>query len=282
MQAKYGFTPSASWLKRLRLATLRFPGGTGSFVSGNGLVITNHHVGRSAIAQVSSAQSDFIRTGFMAANPGQEIRVPGLELMMLVAQEDVTARVNGAVKPGMTEGEALKARRNALSGLRKAEEARTGLTCEPVTLYQGGEYWIYSYRKFTDVRLVAAPELQVASFGGDPDNYTYPRWNLDFSLFRVYENGKPYRPEAFLPFTQTPLKAGDLTIISGHPGTTFRQQLADERNKLDQMVQERTDRADQKGRRCGGHQQMLCFLGQGIHVFHYTAAGRHGKKTAVL
>ncbi len=224
MQAKYGFTPSAPWLKHLQLATLRFPGGTGSFVSAEGLVITNHHVGRSSIAQVSSAQADFIRNGFMAASREQEIRVPGLELMMLVAQEDVTARVNAAVKPGMNEAEALKARRNALSRFRKSEEAKSGLTCEPVTLYQGGEYWIYSYRKFTDVRLVAAPELQVASFGGDPDNYTYPRWNLDFSLFRVYENGKPYRPQAFLPFTHTPLKAGDITLISGHPGTTFRQQ----------------------------------------------------------
>jgi len=224
MQAKYGFAPDAAWLKRLQLATLRFPGGTGAFVSPEGLVITNHHVGRSAIAQVSSAQADFIKSGFTAPSREQELKVPGLELMLLVAQENVTAQVNASVKPGMAEKEALKARQNALSQLRKAEEAKSGLTCEPVTLYQGGEYWIYSYRKFTDVRLVAAPEVQVASFGGDLDNYTYPRWNLDFSLFRVYENGQPYKSEAFLPFTATPLKAGDLTIISGHPGTTFRQQ----------------------------------------------------------
>ncbi len=224
IQAKYGFAPDAPWLKRLQLATLRFPGGTGAFVSKDGLVITNHHVGRGAISQVSSAKADFIKDGFTAATRAQEIKVPGLELMMLVSTEDVTARVNAAVKAGMSEGEALKARQGALSELRKAEEAKTGLTCEPVTLYQGGEYWLYRYRKFKDVRLVAAPEVQVASFGGDPDNYTYPRWNLDYALFRVYEDGKPYRPEAFLPFTQTPLKAGDLTVISGHPGTTFRGQ----------------------------------------------------------
>ncbi len=224
MQAKYGFKPDGAWLKKLQLATLRFPGGTGAFVSPEGLVITNHHVGRSAIAQVSTTQADYIKDGFTAASRDREIQVPGLELMMLVSQENVTTQVNAAVQPAMAEKEALKARRNALSQLRKHEEARTGLTCEPVTLYQGGEYWLYRYRKFTDVRLVAAPEVQVASFGGDPDNYTYPRWNLDFSLFRIYENGQPYRPEAFLPFTATPLKAGDLTIISGHPGTTFRQQ----------------------------------------------------------
>ncbi|HQL47329.1 MAG TPA: S46 family peptidase, partial [Holophaga sp.] len=192
MKAAHGFAPDAAWLKKAQLATLRFPGGTGAFVSRDGLVITNHHVGRSAIAQVSSAQRDFIKDGFTAATRDQEIKVPGLELMMLVSSEDVTARVNGAVKPGMAEAAALKARQNALSELRKAEEGRTGLTCEPVTLYQGGEYWIYRYKKFSDVRLAAAPEVQVASFGGDADNYTYPRWDLDFALFRVYENGKPY------------------------------------------------------------------------------------------
>jgi hypothetical protein len=224
MQAKYGFAPDALWLKNLQLATLRFPGGTGAFVSPEGLVITNHHVGRGAIAQVSSAQADYIKNGFTAARRDQEIKVPGLELMMLVSQENVTVQVHAAVQPAMAEKDALKARQNALSQLRKSEEAKTGLTCEPVTLYQGGEYWLYRYRKFTDVRLVAAPEVQIASFGGDPDNYTYPRWNLDFTLFRAYENGQPYKPEALLPFTATPLKAGDLTVISGHPGTTFRQQ----------------------------------------------------------
>jgi hypothetical protein len=224
MQEKFGFAPDATWLKRLQLATVRFPGGTGAFVSADGLVITNHHIGRSSIQQVSSGTADFIKGGFAARSKKDEIRIQGLELMMLVSTADVTARVNARVQPGMDEKEALKARRSALSDLRKDDEASTGLICEPVTLYQGGEYWLYRYRKFKDVRLAAAPELQVADFGGDPDNYTYPRWSLDFSLFRVYENGKPYRPESFLPFSKTPLMAGDLTLISGHPGTTFRGQ----------------------------------------------------------
>ncbi len=224
IKAKYGVELDAAWLKRLQLATLRFPGGTGAFVSADGLVVTNHHVGRSAIAQVSTAKADLVKDGFAAASREQEIKVPGLELMMLVSMEDVTARVNGAVKPGTADKDALTARRNALGELRKMEEAKTGLTCEPVTLYQGGEYWLYRYQKFTDVRLAAAPELQVAAFGGDPDNYSYPRHNLDFSLFRVYENGKPYRPEAFLPFQPKGAAIGELTFISGHPGTTYRQQ----------------------------------------------------------
>ena len=224
MKEKHGFAPDAAWLKRMQLATVRFPGGTGAFISSEGLVITNHHIGRGWIQQVSSAKQDYIKDGFAAASRKGEIPVPGLELMLLVSTEDVTARVNAAVRPGMDEKEALKARRGALSELRRAEEAATGLVCEPVTLYQGGEYWLYRYRKFKDIRFVAAPELEVADFGGDHDNYTYPRWSLDFSLFRVYENGKPFRPEAFLPFTRTPLKAGDMTLLSGHPGTTFRGQ----------------------------------------------------------
>ncbi|MBL0313744.1 MAG: S46 family peptidase [Holophagaceae bacterium] len=224
IKAKYGVEPDAAWLKRLQLATLRFPGGTGAFVSPDGLVVTNHHVGRDAIAQVSTAKVDLVKDGFAAHSRDQEIKVPGLELMMLVSMEDVTARVNGAVKPGTADKDALTARRNALGEIRKAEEAKTGLTCEPVVLYQGGEYWLYRYQKFTDVRLAAAPELQVAAFGGDPDNYTYPRHNLDFSLFRVYENGKPYRPAAFLPFQPKGVSIGELTFISGHPGSTFRQQ----------------------------------------------------------
>ncbi|WLT30524.1 S46 family peptidase [Geothrix sp. PMB-07] len=224
IKANYGVSLEAAWLKNLQLATVRFPGGTGAFVSKDGLVVTNHHVGRGAIAQVSSAKADFVRDGFTAATRADEIKVPGLELMMLVSMENVTAQVNGAVKSGTAEKDALTARRNALADLRKQEEARTGLTCEPVTLYQGGEYWLYRYKKFTDVRLAAAPELQVAAFGGDPDNYTYPRHNLDFSLFRVYENNQPYRPEAILPFAPKGVAMGELTFISGHPGTTFRQQ----------------------------------------------------------
>lgn len=224
IKAKYGVALDAAWLKNLQLATVRFPGGTGAFVSREGLVITNHHVGRDAIADVSTAKRDLVKDGFTAATRAQEIKVPGLELMMLVSMRDVTARVNAAVTPGMADKDALTARRNALGEIRRTEEAKTGFTCEPVTLYQGGEYWIYRYKKFSDVRLVAAPELQMQNFGGDADNYTYPRHSLDFALFRVYENGQPHRPEAILPFSAKGIAMNELTFISGHPGTTYRQQ----------------------------------------------------------
>jgi len=227
MKAKYGFAPDAALLKRLQAATVRFPGGTGSFVSKDGLVLTNHHVGRGAVQQVSTADKDYIRNGFVAANRAEEIQVPGMELMVLVSARQVTGDVEAAAK-GLAEAEAAKAKRNALSSLQKAEEERTGLTVTPVTLYRGGQYWLYGYRKFKDVRLVAAPEMKVASFGGDWDNFTYPRFDMDFTLFRIYADGKPYQPEAWLPQATSPLGNGNLVLVPGHPGTTFRQETADQ------------------------------------------------------
>lgn len=233
IKAAHGLELSQAWLKNLQLATLRFPGGTGAFVSRDGLVVTNHHVGRDAIAQVSTKARDFIKDGFTAATRDQEIPVPGLALDLLVASRDVTAQVHGAAAGAKTEAEAARLRAEALAKLRTAEEQATGQTCEGVTLYQGGEYWLYRYRRFQDVRLVAAPEELVADFGHDADNFSFPRFCLDFALFRVYEGGKPYRPEAFLPFTSRPLKLGDPTVISGNPGVTFRQWT------VDQMKQDR-------------------------------------------
>ena len=223
LKEKYGFAPDAAWLRRLQLATLKFPGGTGAFVSADGLVVTNHHVGRGAVAQLSSRDRDLIREGFVAASRDQELKVPGLALEVLESTRNVTDQVKLAAAGAKTDAAAAKARRDALARLRAEAEQTGGLTCEGVTLYQGGEYWIYSYRRFQDIRLVVAPEEEVADFGHDADNYSYPRFCLDFALFRVYENGQPYRSEAFLPFASTPLKAGDFTLISGQPGVTFRQ-----------------------------------------------------------
>ncbi len=220
---KYGWAPDQAWLDHVRLSSLRFPGGSGSFVSKDGLVLTNHHVGRGWIQRVSSKEADYVKNGFAAATHEQEIKVPGLELMTLMAMDNITERLAKAVKAGLPEKEALKVRETEIEKIKKEMQEKSSLTCEHVTLYQGGEHWIYSYKKHTDVRLVFAPEQQIAFFGGDPDNFTFPRHNLDFSLFRVYENGQPYQPKDFLHWTQGGVKAGDLTFVTGHPGRTSRQ-----------------------------------------------------------
>jgi hypothetical protein len=223
IQAKHGWAPDQAWLDHVRLSSLRFPGGSGSFVSRDGLVLTNHHVGRGWIQRVSSKEADYVKNGFAAATREQEIKVPGLELMTLMAMDNISERLAKAVKAGLPEKEGQKARDIEIEKIKKEMQEKSGLTCEHVTLYQGGEHWIYSYKKHTDVRLVFAPEQQIAFFGGDPDNFTFPRHNLDFSIFRVYENGQPYQPKDFLHWTQTGLKAGDLTFVTGHPGRTSRQ-----------------------------------------------------------
>ena len=221
MQAKYGFAPDQAWLDHARLASLRFPGGSGSFISADGLVLTNHHVGRSHIQAVSTQAHDFVKEGFIAKTRAEEIKVPGLELFTLMSMENVTDRVNKAAA-GLSEGAALKAREVELGRIQKETMDRTDLAAEPVTLYQGGEYWIYAYKKHTDIRLVMAPEQGIAFFGGDADNFTYPRHNLDFSMFRVYENDQPYHPSHHLTVTRTGVKAGELTLVTGHPGSTAR------------------------------------------------------------
>jgi hypothetical protein len=222
MKAKYGFTPDQAWLDHVRLSYLHFGGGTGSFISADGLVLTNHHVGRGHIQAVSSKEHDYIKDGFISQSREQEIKIPGLEIRTLMAQENVTARVNQAVKPGMDDKAALKARQGELGRIQKELQDKTGLSVDPITLYQGGEYWMYSYKKHTDVRLVMAPEYGIAGYGGDSDNFTYPRFDLDFCMFRVYENGQPYHPAHYLNWSRSGLKAGDLTFVAGNPGSTSR------------------------------------------------------------
>ncbi len=222
LKAAYGFEPTQAWLDHLRLASLRFPGGSGSFVSDEGLVLTNHHVVRGYLQRLSTPERDLLKDGFVARTRAEEIKVPGLELMQLVALEDISARVAAAAKGAKSEAEALRAREREIQKARREKAEATGLTVEPVLLYQGGETWLYSYRKFTDVRVVMAPELSAARFGGDHDNFTYPRHHLDFTLLRAYDQGQPVRPEHHLRWSQSGLKAGELSFISGHPGSTSR------------------------------------------------------------
>lgn len=216
-----GVDLSDQWIERVQHASVRFPGGSGSFVSRDGLVLTNHHVSLELLHKLSTAERDLAGKGFLAANRPQEIKAPDLELLTLQKIDDVTAKVNAAVKPQMSPADALAARRSAIAAIEK-DAAATGLEAEVVPLYQGGQYHLYVYRKFTDVRLVFAPEFDAAFYGGDPDNFTFPRYCLDMTLWRVYEDGKPLVTEHFLPWSTAGVKDGEAVFTSGHPGTTQR------------------------------------------------------------
>jgi hypothetical protein len=218
----YGFDVTDEWLTHVQLSSVRFGGGSGSFVSADGLVLTNHHVGRGAVQQLSTPQNDMVKNGFYARTRAEELKVPAMELNVLQSIEDVTTRVNAAVKPGASQADAFVARRAVIAQIEKESTDATGLRSEVVTLYQGALFHLYRYKTYTDVRLVLAPEVGIAFFGGDPDNYTYPRYNLDFAMFRVYENDKPARIEHYLKWSPNGAKDGELVFSSGHPGGTQR------------------------------------------------------------
>jgi hypothetical protein len=216
IKTAYGFSPSQAWLDHLRLASVRFNnGGSGSFVSADGLTFTNHHVGADCIQSLSSAGHDYMKDGFYAKTRADEAKCPDLELNQLVEIEDVTAKVNAAARSGMSAAEASQAQRAAMSGLEKECAKATGLRCDVVTLYSGQLYNLYKYKKYTDVRLVFAPEYPMASFGGDPDNFTYPRYDLDCAFFRVYENDKPAHLDHYLKWSVTGVKENDLYSFPG-------------------------------------------------------------------
>ncbi|HWR35174.1 MAG TPA: S46 family peptidase [Clostridia bacterium] len=223
IKAKYKFELTQPWLDNLRLSSVRAGGGSASFVSPDGLVFTNHHVGAGCVHNISTADKDYIKDGFYAATREQEPKCPGLEFQTLQEITDITKDVQDAAKPDMSAADAGSAQRMVMSKLeRECSDASKNIRCETVTLYSGGMYHLYKYKKFTDVRLVMAPEFDIAFFGGDPDNFTYPRYDLDITFFRVYENDKPVKTDNYLKFTTKPLKEGDLIFVSGHPGSTGR------------------------------------------------------------
>jgi hypothetical protein len=223
IKANYGFELTQEWLDHIRLSSVRFNnGGSGSFVSADGLTFTNHHVGAGCVQQLSTQGRDYIKTGFYAKTQAEEAKCPNLELNQLVGIEDVTDEVNAGVKPEMSAAEAGQAQRAAMSQVEKNCATATGLRCDVVIFYSGQVYNLYQYKKYTDVRLVFAPEFDIAFFGGDPDNFTYPRYDLDVTFFRVYENGKPAHLDHYLQWSRTGAKDGDLVFVSGHPGNTGR------------------------------------------------------------
>src|SRR6266576_3038015 len=223
LKEKYNFEPSKQWLDHLQKSSARFSsGGSGSFVSADGLVITNHHVGADALQKVSDEQRNYLRDGFYARTRVEEKKCVDLELNILMSIEDVTARVNSAVNSDMTSEQASDARRGAIATIEKESKDKTGLRSNVITLYQGGAYHLYRYKRYDDVRLVFAPEQQIAFYGGDPDNFEYPRFDLDICLFRVYENDKPARIEHYLKWSEAGVSENELVFVSGHPGRTSR------------------------------------------------------------
>jgi hypothetical protein len=243
LQEKYNFVASKQWLEHLQLASVRLAdGGSGSFVSPDGLLLTNHHVARGQLQKSSTPEHDYIKDGFYAQTREQEIKSPDLEVAVLISTENVTDRIERQIKDITDEKQQFKARKAAMAGIEQESQTKTGLQSQVVTLYSGGEYWLYRYKRYTDVRIVFAPEQQAAFFGGDPDNFTYPRFDIDFALFRVYENDKPIHTGNYLKWN--PQGAGDeeLVFVSGNPGKTRRlatvSQILFDRDIADPLVLE--------------------------------------------
>jgi hypothetical protein len=220
-QARYDFTPSQEWLDHLRLSSVRLPGCSSSFVSANGLVMTNHHCARSCVAEVSPPETNYLRTGFVAESREQEIRCPGMYVDQLVSTADVTDRIRQrATAP--TDAERVAQREAAVEEVRRRCEEESGLRCQVVALYNGGMYSLYTYRRYDDLRLVMAPELEISHFGGDPDNFTFPRYSLDVTFLRAYEGSEPVHPEHYLAWSRAGAVEDEVTFIVGNPGSTGR------------------------------------------------------------
>jgi hypothetical protein len=229
LKERYNFDVTDAWLEHVQKSSVRFnSGGSGEVVSEDGLIMSNHHVGADALQKLSTKEHDYLKNGFHAHTLAEEKPAKDLELNILMSIEDVTARVNAAVKPGLSDEESFKARRSVMAAIEKESKDKTGLRSDVVTLYQGGLYHLYRFKRYTDVRLVFAPEQQIAFFGGDPDNFEYPRYDLDISFFRAYENGKPAKFEHFLKWSPRGTAENDLVFVSGHPGRTSRLLTMDE------------------------------------------------------
>ncbi len=227
IQSTYGVDLNEAWLNRVREGTVRLDGGcTGSFISGEGLILTNHHCAEDCIANNSTPDSDLNTNGFLAATREKEARCGEDSVSVLVGTEEVTAAVAKATA-GVAAGGVVEARRSELTRLEQAceeasKKAGAPLKCERVSLYQGGQYWMYKYKRYEDVRLVFAPEKDIAAFGGDPDNFQFPRWCLDMSILRAYENGKPAKTPNHLRINWDGADPGDAVFVVGHPGNTDR------------------------------------------------------------
>jgi hypothetical protein len=231
LRERHQFDASDAWLDHLQKASVRFnSGGSSSFVSGDGLLISNHHVGADALQKVSTNEKNYLRDGFHARSLAEEIKCLDLEINVLQSIENVTERVNAAVPAEADSSSAFAARRKVIAEVEKESLDRTGLH-------------LYRYKRYTDVRIVFAPEQQIAFYGGDPDNFEFPRFDLDICLFRAYENGQPARVKDFLKFQAAGAHDGDLIFVCGHPARTSRLlTMAELENLRDQALPLRLDR----------------------------------------
>ncbi|GAA4009608.1 S46 family peptidase [Sphingomonas swuensis] len=223
MKQAYGWAPDQAWLDKTRAAAVRLTGGcSASFVSDMGLILTNHHCVATCVEENSTGSNNILVTGFTARTPGEEKKCAGQQAEVVTSIRDVTAAVKGAI--GTASGAAAVAARNAAAARLEAEGCTDKATtrCQVVSLYGGGQYKLYTYRKYSDVRLVWAPEAQAAQFGGDPDNFNFPRYSMDASFLRAYENGKPVTTPAFLKWNPRAPQDGEATFVVGNPGSTQR------------------------------------------------------------
>ncbi len=257
---RYNFEPSKEWLERVRLASVKFPGASGVFVSPNGLIATNHHVASGFIERLSSKERDLLKNGFYAKTQADELKVPDGNVAILQSYDNVTERVHNAAKTGATDADMAAKRTAEIAAIEK--DCPAGLRCEVVSFYSGGEYWNYRFKRYTDIRLVMAPEEQAAFFGGDYDNFVYPRHDLDFTFVRAYEDGKPANTPNFLKWSATGATDGEFVIASGYPGSTARlltvAQLAYQRdvgNPLQEKVWKTRRKALEEYAKLGAEQQ---------------------------
>lgn len=257
---RYGFEPSQAWIDKVRLASPKVNNASAGFVSPYGLIATNHHVASGYIERLSSKERDLLKKGFYAKTQAEELKIPDASASVLFSYDNVSDRVLNAAKSGANDAEMAAKRSSEIAAIEK--DCPAGLRCEVISFYSGGEYWLYRFKRYTDIRLVMAPEEQAAFFGGDYDNFTFPRHDLDFTFLRAYENDKPAETPNYFKWSETGAADGEFIVVSGYPGSTARlltvAQLAYQRdigNPLQEKVWKTRRKALENYSKLGAEQQ---------------------------